>query len=127
MDERPLDAMTACLKEIRHAVPDFGVALAGNYHEELQADIADLCIRSSELFPAEILKGRRVGKQVSTYYTSCSEKCPNTFLASDPREATWLAWYALAGDFDGYLRWAYNSWTENPVSDARKALFSEPD
>ena len=119
MDERPLDAMTACLKVIRHAVPDFGVALAGNYHEELQADIADLCIRSSELFPAEILKGRRAGKQVSTYYTSCSEKYPNTFLASDSREATWLAWYALAGDFDGYLRWAYNSWTENPVSDAR--------
>ena len=27
--------------------------------------------------------------------------------------------YASAKGFDGYLRWAYNSWTENPLPDTR--------
>ena len=56
---------------------------------------------------------------VSTYYTCCAEKYPNTFIASDTDEGIWIGWYALAGNFDGYLRWAYNSWTKDPVNDAR--------
>ena len=29
------------------------------------------------------------------------------------------AWHAVAADFDGFLRWAYNSWVENPLTDSR--------
>ena len=30
-----------------------------------------------------------------------------------------MGWYAYAGGFDGLLRWAYNSWVENPLTDSR--------
>lgn len=30
-----------------------------------------------------------------------------------------MGWYAMAGGFDGYLHWSYNSWTENPLTDSR--------
>ncbi|MBJ7883121.1 DUF4091 domain-containing protein, partial [Gelidibacter salicanalis] len=28
-------------------------------------------------------------------------------------------WYSIAADFDGFLRWSYNSWTEKPLEDSR--------
>jgi hypothetical protein len=28
-------------------------------------------------------------------------------------------WHAVAGGYDGYLRWAYNSWTKDPLHDSR--------
>lgn len=119
MDERPLDAMKACLAVVRESVPDFKVALAGSFHEEIQEQIHDLCVTSREPYPDEIIEARRSKGMVSTYYTCCAEKYPNTFIASNTNEGIWMGWYALAGNFDGYLRWAYNSWTEDPVNDAR--------
>lgn len=119
MDERPLDAMQACLSVIRDAVPDMKVALAGYYHAEIQDEIFDLSVTSIEQFPSDIVARRKREGFVSTYYTCCAEKYPNTFIASDPMDASWIGWYALAGNFEGYLRWAYNSWTLDPVKDAR--------
>ena len=40
-----------------------------------------------------------------------------TFSAS--AESVYAAWHAVAADFDGFLRWAYNSWVENPLTDSR--------
>src|SRR5690606_17405637 len=34
-------------------------------------------------------------------------------------EAVYSAWRSVAGDFDGMLRWSYNSWVENPLTDSR--------
>ena len=41
------------------------------------------------------------------------------FVISDPDEAVWLGWFAQAENYDGYLRWAYNSWTLDPLTDTR--------
>ena len=30
---------------------------------------------------------------------------------------SWMAWYAQARGFDGYLRWAYDYWTKPDVTD----------
>ena len=56
---------------------------------------------------------------MTTYYVCCSHRYPNMFTFSDPAEATVAAWYAVANDYDGFLRWAYNSWTEEPLRDSR--------
>ena len=119
MDERPLEAMQAAIALVKSAAPEIGIALAGSYHEEIQADIDDLCITSKEEFPASVRAQRREDGLVSTYYTCCAEGYPNTFMASQPAEGAWIGWYALAHNFDGYLRWAYNSWTEDAAHDAR--------
>ncbi|MCQ2163663.1 MAG: DUF4091 domain-containing protein [Bacteroidales bacterium] len=119
MDERSMEAMLATIALVKSAAPEIGIALAGSYHEEIQADINDLCITSVEEFPEDIREQRHQDGLVSTYYTCCAEGYPNTFLASVPAEGSWIGWYALAHNFDGYLRWAFNSWTIDPIRDGR--------
>ena len=119
MDERPLDAMQKAITLIRKADPDFRVALAGNYHEQLVEDVDDYCVILGQTFTPDEIAARRLRGQHSTVYTCCVEAYPNTFTCSPPAEAMWLPWYAASADFDGYLRWAYNSWVKEPLQDTR--------
>lgn len=119
MDERGLDAMKEAIKVIRKADPAYKISLAGNYHEEIQDELYDLCLAFGHNFPSEVREARRKAGKISNVYTCCAEPRPNTFTFSPPAEATWLGWHAMAGDYDGYLRWAYNSWTEDPLRDTR--------
>jgi hypothetical protein len=41
------------------------------------------------------------------------------FTFTAPADAEFIALEALAKDLDGYLRWAYNSWTVTPEKDSR--------
>ncbi len=127
MDERPQEAMRKAIRIIRESDPAYKIALAGNYHEEIEADIDDYCVASGQFFPENVLRERREKGMSSTYYTCCSEAYPNTFTFSPPAEAAWLGWYAAAKDFDGYLRWAYNSWTLDPLRDSRFRAFGGGD
>lgn len=119
MDERPMEAMQAAIKVIKEADPDFKITLAGNYHDEIQADLYYLCIPYGKKFPADVLKQRRQKGQISTYYTCCTEPFPGLFSFSNPAEAAWLGIHAVAADYDGYLHWAVNSWTKDPLRDSR--------
>jgi len=38
-----------------------------------------------------------------------------------------MGWYAAAFGYDGFLRWAYDSWTADPARDARHALWPAGD
>ena len=40
-------------------------------------------------------------------------------MFSPPVEGRWLGWYAYAHHYDGFLRWAYDSWPADPLRDAR--------
>lgn len=127
MDERPMKSMQQVIELIKKADPHFKISLAGNYHPEIEADLYDYCIALRYTFPDDVLSRRKAGNQVSTVYTCCSEPYPNTFTFSPPAEATWLGWYAARYQFDGYLRWAYNSWTKNPLVDTRFTAFGAGD
>ena len=52
---------------------------------------------------------------------------PNAFTYSDPYEAELLGWYGVAHDYDGMLRWAYNSWPAAPHIDSRFRLWASGD
>ena len=119
MDERPMEDMRAAIKVIKDADPDFKITLAGTYHEEIERDLYYYCIAYGNEFPKDVLARRRAEGKISTYYTCCSEGFPNTFTFSPPAEAAWTAIHAVAGDYDGYLRWSYNSWTRDPLRDSR--------
>ena len=41
---------------------------------------------------------------------------PNNFTFSPPAESEWIGLFAAARGYDGFLRWAYNSWVENPLA-----------
>ncbi|MDR0961927.1 MAG: DUF6067 family protein [Mediterranea sp.] len=119
MDERPLAQMKAAVQLIRRVEPEFKIALAGNYHTELESELYDYCIAFGHEFPADV-KARRLREgKVSTVYTCCTEAHPNTFTFSDPAEAAWIGWHVMAKEYDGYLRWSYNSWTADPLTDSR--------
>lgn len=119
MDERPLKSMQEVVRLIHEADPAYKISLAGNYHQALETVLYDYCVASGQFFPDSVLNARKAAGQKSTFYTCCSEPYPNTFSFSPPAESAWMAWYAAAKGFDGYLRWAFNSWTENPLQDTR--------
>ena len=119
MDERGMEAMLATLNVIREADPEFKISMAGTLFPELEEELDDYCVALQHKFTPEILRARKDKGQVSTYYTSCTEIYPNTFTFSAPAECEWLAWYAAKEGFEGYLRWALNSWVAQPLQDSR--------
>jgi hypothetical protein len=38
---------------------------------------------------------------------------------SPPVEGRWISWYTAAHHYDGFLRWAYDAWPQDPMRDAR--------
>ena len=121
MDERSLQQMQAAIKVIKEYAPGMKISMAGNYHPEIEADIHDYCldIFAYGAYTPELLAQRRAQGKVSTYYTCCSAEYPNLFTFSAPADAAFIALEALKKGLDGYLRWAYNSWTVSPEEDSR--------
>ncbi|QNK61652.1 DUF4091 domain-containing protein [Pedobacter sp. PAMC26386] len=119
MDERPMDAMKAVIKLLKETDKDWKIALAGEYHSEIEKDVENYCIASKWDFPAAILRKRKQQHKISTWYTCCTESYPNNFTFSSPAEGVWMGWYTANKKLDGYLRWAFNSWTKNPLVDSR--------
>jgi len=120
MDERSPQDMKATLELLQKAAPEFGVSLADNHRSYQQFTyLKDICIQFGVLFEASDLDYRKQNGLISSFYVCCANRFPNVFTFSDPAEAAYIAWYATAAGLDGFLRWAYNSWVENPVIDSR--------
>ena len=119
MDERPMKDMQVVIALLKSIDVNWKIALAGNYHPEIEKDIFDYCLASNLQFDDAVLKARVAQGKPSTYYTCCVEHYPNGFTFSPPAEHVWIGWYAAAKGFTGYLRWAYNSWVADPLRDSR--------
>lgn len=119
MDERPMKDMQAVIQLLKTVDPNWKIAMAGDYHPEIEKDIYDYSIASKSVFPDSVLARRKAAGMPSTYYTCCVEAYPNGFTFSPPAENVWLGWYASSKGFTGYLRWAYNSWPKSPLTDSR--------
>ena len=67
--------------------------------------------------------------QINTFYTSCAQPRPNSFLAAnaDPRDAAALSWHALQRRLDGYLRWAFDNWKSSDPLNLREGAFTAGD
>ena len=122
MDERPMEQMNAALNLVKEADPGYRIEGAANYNVgSKEADgIYDMSVcYQYELMTPETLARRHNAGQKLTFYTCCSPDRPNTFTFSDPAESAFLGWHAAAVGYDGYLRWAYCSWVEQPNQDSR--------
>ncbi|MBQ7461598.1 MAG: DUF4091 domain-containing protein [Bacteroidaceae bacterium] len=122
MDERPKDQMEAAWQTIQDADPEFKIEGAANYNVDSEA--ADRVDDISVAFQYDLLNkqalARRTAKgQKITFYTCCGPERPNTFTFSPPAESAYLGIHAAACGYDGYLRWAYNSWPKDPNVDSR--------
>ncbi|MEG1580282.1 MAG: DUF4091 domain-containing protein [Bacteroidaceae bacterium] len=127
MDERSPKDMQNAFRIIATADPEFKVSLAGSNHPEMEAQLYDYSMASDDLFKPEVLAKRHAKGQKSTFYTCCAQKYPNMFTYSLPAENEWISWFAAAKGYDGYLRWAYNSYTKEPLLDARFRAFQSGD
>jgi hypothetical protein len=121
MDERNMKEMKATIALLKKVVPEFRVTMAGHYFEDINPALYDFSynwgfIKKNSKTVAE---KRRRNDQITTYYVACGIPRPNNFTFSPPAESAYEGWFAAAMGFDGFLRWAYNSWVENPLMDTR--------
>lgn len=128
MDERSPEAMDAAVRVLEKCAPEMGFALADNHSSyKKYTMMRDVCVAQGQ--PAEhadILARRNQGYN-TTFYVCCGPLYPNTFTYSQPFEAELLGLYGLAWDYDGMLRWAYNSWPADPQTDSRYGNWSSGD
>ena len=98
-----------------------GVALADNHKSyKLYPDqLTDLCVAHGAVIEPDDLNYRKEMGYISTWYVCCADKFPNVFTFSEPAEGAFIGWYTVAAGFDGFLRWAYNSWVRDPLIDSR--------
>ena len=127
MDERPMEAMQKAIAVIKNADKDFKISLAGAYHPEIEKDLYYYTVASNQIIEDSTLLERQKAGFITSFYTACPEAYPNTFTFSPPAESAWLGWHAANKEYDGYLRWAFNSWPSNPLQDSRFGSWSSGD
>lgn len=109
MDEIEEDDMKKVIDIIKNNNPNWKIGLSGqNMSATTEARLYDY---------SSILNSNPRNQRTprSTFYTSCAQTIPNNYVSkqNNTAEMTWMAWFAAANDFDGYLRWAYDYWTES--------------
>ena len=120
LDERKKEEMEAAFALIEKEAPMLGVAYADNQKTyKRYPGSKDVSTAIKDPIAIDDLKERRSKGLNTTFYICCTDGFPNQFTFSDPAEATYLGWYAAATGYDGMLRWAFNSWVENPLTDSR--------
>ncbi len=117
MDERPDALMKAGLATLHKYAPEILCASAINHPSGLTRDLDDISpiISHTGSTPRALLDERRAAGRKTTFYVCTSPPVPNTFTFSPPAESEWLPLFAAANGYDGFLRWAYHSWVENPL------------
>lgn len=120
MDERSPETMEATVSLLAETAPELGIALADN-HESFKkfSRIKDMCTAIHGTIEKKDIEARRADNMTTTFYVYCGNRFPNTYTSSQSAEAVYLSWYSTANGYDGFLRWAYNSWTEKPIQDSR--------
>lgn len=122
MDERAPHQVAAVVRFVEHYAPGMKISMAGDRNP---ADFKDIELANysqvfqhiDDNFLAESAN-RRARGLLTTLYTCTNPARPNTFIGSDLYEAFWIGASPAVLGLDGYLRWAFCSWPEDPVSDA---------
>ncbi len=129
LDERGRKDTKNLIAFLHRTAPEFKLALAGHYFKDITPAIYDFSYNYNFLNnnTPEIAAQRRKNGQVTTYYVACGIKKPNNFTFSPPAESAYEGWMAAALGLDGFLRWAYNSWPEDPLHDSRFVTWSSGD
>jgi hypothetical protein len=129
IDERKPEDMDVAAALIKKYAPELGFAMADNHDSyKRYTNMRDVCVgQKHSLMNPEEIAARRAKGDVSTFYVCCSTLFPNVFTNSQPFEAELLCAYAIAHDYDGMLRWAYNSWPAHPELDSRFRYWASGD
>ncbi len=129
IDERAPEDMDQAARLIKKYAPELGFAIADNHNSyKRYANMRDVCVGQKQAAMSfEEIAARRAKGFVSTFYVCCSTHFPNTFTYSEPYESMLLSLYGIAYDYDGMLRWSYNSWNAHPTYDSRFRYWASGD
>jgi len=127
INENALEDTLGALRTLRRASEDWKVTYAGVWHPELNDLLDDYCVIIDQAMTPDVIRRRRENGSTTTFYVCCHPARPNNYPFSPPAENTWMGWHALALGYDGFLRWAYDSWTADPARDARHVRFPAGD
>ena len=124
MDERAPDDVAKVVAFVQRHAPGMRISMAGNRKPSdfngITIDVYSQVLRDGHVSPAFLAEAAERAKKgyVTTHYVCCSPKHPNTFMESGPGEAFWCGASPAFLGLDGFLRWAWNSWPQNPKEDA---------
>lgn len=101
-----------CKAAINHAVfiPEFGEEVS-----DFVPSIGSMCAEYDKIMEYKrTMKGKRF-----LWYVCCGPEYPNTFLKSNLVESYFIGVLTSYAGFDGFLRWDYTVWNDNPRDDIR--------
>ncbi len=126
MDEVPGSEMEQIVATIRNDDLRWKIGMA--YSHVQPENVVRALYDVSGIFETEQQVATYPG-QVTTFYTSCTQRRPNSYVAADvsPADNTAYAWYAIAREYDGYLRWAFDNWKSTEALDARDGTYTAGD
>jgi hypothetical protein len=120
INESDMKVTLAAVKVINEHSKKWKITYAGDWHKELDTLMDDFCSKYGKESSITERKVRSARGATSSYYVCCDPAKPNTFVFSPPIEGRWISWYALAAGYNGFLRWAYDAWPEDPLRDPRQ-------
>ncbi len=122
MDERSPEDVRKIAEFVQRKAPGLKIAMAGDRSpaafKGIQIDNYSQAIQHVTPTFLEEVKLRRAEGFKTSVYVCCYPAHPNTFMSSPLSEAYFLGVYPVLAGFDGFLRWAANSWPEDPYKDA---------
>ena len=127
INENTMEQTLEAIQITRRNSPDWKITYAGNWHQELDSLLDDYCFLYGNEANVQQVKARALRGQTTTYYVCCNPAKPNNFLFSPPTEGRWMGWYSAAHGYNGFLRWAYDSWPADPMRDARYGSWAAGD
>ncbi len=119
INENSMKDTKAAIEIIKRDADAWKITYAGNWHAEIDHLLDDCSLLLFHEPDHKELRERVQRGATTTFYVCCTPSKPNNFLFSPPYEGTWMGWYAAAYGYQGFLRWAYDAWTQDPVRDAR--------
>lgn len=119
INENEMSQTLASIKVIKEHSSKWRITYAGDWHPELDHLLDDYCFLYGKEPDDAIIQKRAARGATSTYYVCCNPPYPNNFVFSPPVEGRWISWYSAARGYNGFLRWAYDAWPEDPARDAR--------
>ncbi len=126
LDEREEDDIQELLSFIKESAPDYRLSIVADNQVNPNYKIYDLSYSLNVITDnsGKIIPARKENGSITTFYVNCNISEPNTFTFSPPSESAYLAWLSAAMGLDGFRKWTYNNWPEDPVRDSRS--FSRP-
>jgi len=116
------------LSAIREVAPSFKYKAALNEVSFIENNIEGICdyVPILNCVCREFEKLKEIRNRIEgriSYYVCCIPELPNTYICSHLLEARlipWLSWYL---GLDGFLRWNYTAWPNDPL---RKISYQYP-